>query len=151
MHGSQRQPAHTGPFSQSCFSALDRQKQPNLKAMVNQEIFTVQLRAQLKLSALLQPMFSSSIVWGGDSKVTPKWSKRKVTFAEERGSLLTPWDHSPKRQRYFQETPPAAHIQQAQLAGQAARLKRKWHKGLHPPAHFSAPSLKWEHQLNPPP
>ena len=62
VHDSLRQPARTGPFGQSCLSALDRWKKPGLKAMVNQEILTIQLEAQLKLSALLQPMFSSGTV-----------------------------------------------------------------------------------------
>ena len=79
-----RQPARTGPFGQSCLSALDRWKKPGLKAMVNQEILTIQLKAWLKLSALLQPVFSSGTVWGGDSKVTSKWSERKGAFAGER-------------------------------------------------------------------
>lgn len=43
-------------------------KKPDPKAMVNQDIFTIPLRARLKFSASLQLVFSSNIVW----VVTPR-------------------------------------------------------------------------------
>lgn len=151
MHSSQRQPAHTGPFSQPCLSALDGRKKPDLKAMVNQ-IFTIQLRAQLKLSALLEPMFSCG-------KITPRSPQNGVKGKEHlqrkgNGSLLNPLGSQLKeagilRRHLLLPTSNKPNWQDRQQW--AARLKRKQHQGLHIPAHFSAPLLKWEHQLNPPP
>lgn len=92
--------------------ALGRQEKPDLKAMLNREIFTVQLRAQLKLCFATTLPRWPVVSYRADSKME----------REERGGLTAiPWDHSPRRQRSFQKTPPAAHIHQAPLAGQAAK------------------------------
>lgn len=111
--------------------------------MVNQEIFTIPLTAWLKFSASLQLVFFSNTVWVV-TQGHPKIELEESRNCRGNGSLLAPWDHSPKGQRDFQEMPPAAHIQQTQPARrqqQAARLKRKRQQGLPTAAHSSAPSL----------
>lgn len=73
--------------------------------------------------------------------VTPRSPK---TEREEReGLTAVPWDHSPRRQRSFQKTPPAAHIHQAPLEDRQRRAARLKRKGLHQgcsPGHSSAVS-----------
>lgn len=93
---------------------------------------------------------------GGDSKVTPRWSERKGAFAEEREQLTADSLGShPKETEVFSRdtsccphpTSPTGRDRQQR----AVKFKIKQHQGLHTPAHFSAPSLKQEHLLKPPP
>lgn len=95
------------------------------------------------------------VCMGSDSKVTPKRSERKGAFAEEGEMLIADsWDHSPKRQKDFQETPRAAHIQQKQLPGQAATsLKASGNRGCtHQPSslpHHGSGSISSTHHETP--